>query len=103
MDEDDEVSSRADVLARLIGEIATEEGLQAEAKALMKSKINGMQLQVHDLADQVARREEKRTVEVVVEYTGEDTIRETRNDTGEIIITRQPFDAERQAAMSLRP
>ena len=99
----EDLQQRSDRLARLIQARAQEESDQKLAKAEMKSKLDMLASDIGDLANTVSRRHEDRDVQVVLEFLGEGMVRETRTDSGEVLITRPPEAHERQAVMAMRP
>ena len=97
---DAELRVKGDELAVTCQEITNQEANEKQIKDSLKLKMSELASRRGTLALVISRREEYRTVEVEIEYllTGDDQgqVRETRTDTGEIMIMRPPNDSERQ-------
>jgi len=100
---DDELRQKGDELAVTCQEISNEEQNQKQIKDQLKLKMSELESRQGSLALIISRREEYRDVEVEVEFleTGDNAgqVRETRKDTGEILVTRPPTDYERQPTL----
>jgi len=97
---DSELRAKGDELATTCQAITNEESDQKQIKDGLKMKMSALVAQQGSLALIVSRREEYRDVEVVVDFlgTGDNAgqVRETRKDTGEVMVIRPPMDSERQ-------
>jgi len=84
-------------LASTIQDIAAEEDKQQSIKSEMKAKLAELEAKRTQLAIRVQRKEEFRMVEVEREFDFEAGMyRETRSDTGEVILEREITEEERQ-------
>ncbi len=95
-----ELRAKGDELAVTVQEIANEDNNQKQIKDQLKLKMSELEAREGSLALIISRREDYRDVEVVVEFleTGDNAgqVKETRKDTGEVLIIRPPADSERQ-------
>lgn len=86
---DDEVAARAQLLARGITDLRKVQLEKTLANAGFKSRLDGLESRVEDLAHQVATRSEKRDVEVEVRKDDlRYVVEKIRLDTGEVIFNR---------------
>ncbi len=98
--DDVELRSKGDELAVTVQEIANEDNNQKQIKDQLKLKMSELTSRQGSLALIISRREEYRDVEVITDFIeagdNEGQVRETRKDTGEVLIVRPPMDSERQ-------
>ncbi len=93
-----------DELARLSQEITAEEERQVDIKAQMKARLTELESKRTQVVIKVSRKEEYRDVKVRLEISENANIcRELREDTGEIIKTREPYPEERQRKFPCEP
>lgn len=86
-------------LAQAVQDRANEESRQLSLKAEMKARVAEVEARVTRLALVLSRGEDYRNVRVGKTLLDDGMVRETREDTGEIISTRSMREEERQLAM----
>jgi DNA polymerase IIIc chi subunit len=96
---DAEIITRCRELAAVIGEIEDEEAKQHTAKEEMKAWLAKLDDKKRLLSHIVTKGEENRPVDIKIIVNENDIVTEVRQDTGEVIITRQAKDTERQLAL----
>ena len=87
-------------LANTVQAMGAEAELQKNLKDQMKAKLSELQAKQTRLSIVVATGKEYRNVEVELRLTESGQVQEVRLDTGEIIITRPPYDSERQLLLA---
>ena len=101
---DMELIERGQELADQVNAIQQEEAEQTNQKKAMRDKLTGMTNELERIAKIVDAREETRPVVVVGELvaTAEgQMVRETRTDTGEVLLLRQATGQELQPGFNL--
>jgi hypothetical protein len=94
---EEELLKAGDELAKIVQDIGAEEDRQADRKAGMKAALAILEGRRTQVAIKISRREEFRGVRVDVYMDiPRGIVQEIRQDTGEVITTRQMTDTERQ-------
>lgn len=97
---EDELKKAGRDLAATVQDITQEEGRQESIKSGLKAKMTELGARRDRLAGLIARGEDYREVEVLVQITDNGLeVQEIRKDTHEIMGTRTPYDKERQLVM----
>lgn len=99
--DDSEALEKADQLAQVVDDIATETARQTDVKQQLKSKLTELESRHSQLASIVRRREEYRDVEVELYLTAAGMVEVVRTDTGEVVDTRKATETEMQADLEL--
>jgi len=94
-----QLRDKADELATTVQAIEGEKARQDSVKAELKATMTELESRQSRLAQVVSRREEYRDVRVAVELHENDIVKETREDTGEVLQIRPARDTERQQAL----
>lgn len=97
----EELRDKADELATTVQAIESEKARQDSVKAELKATMTELESRQTRLAQVVSRREEYRDVKVIIELHENDIVKETREDTGDVIQIRPARDRERQQEMGL--
>lgn len=97
---EDELRKAGRDLAATVQDMTQEEGRQESIKSGLKAKITELSSRRDRLAGLIARGEDYREVEVIVQITDDGLqVQEIRKDTNEVFSTRIPYDKERQLVM----
>lgn len=93
---EEELKAKSRELATTVQEIAGEEIRQKNIKDQLKATLSELMSRETRLAGEVARGEIYREVDVEHHLIGNDSVKEIRTDTGEVMLTRKIRDDERQ-------
>ena len=92
----EELTARALELAKTVQDTGAEVELQKSLKDQMKAKLSELGAKTTRLSQVVSSGHEYRSTEVEVRMADNGQVQEVRLDTGEIIVTRPPYNYERQ-------
>ena len=96
----EELTARALELAKTVQDTGAEVELQKSLKDQMKAKLSELGAKTTRLSQVVSSGHEYRSTEVEVRMADNGQVQEVRLDTGEIIVTRPPYDYERQQPLT---